>query len=112
MSAITVKPGAGPVPYIGRYQVVEGRIVNASGQVFSVPMAQRRIADIAADIARVEATYGQSDPDTADILQDMNLQAIRALRACIKAVREYEPEPHVLRSPGSGAGVSEQGRAA
>jgi hypothetical protein len=95
MSAVTVKPNSEPVSYTGRYQVLEGKIVTLSGRVLSVAMAERRIAAIAGDIALVEASYGQTDPDTADILQDMNLQAIRSLRACIKAVRAYECEPSV-----------------
>ena len=48
-----------------------------------------------ADMADIEARFGTTDPEAADIMLARNLRCARELREAITAVRAFDPEPPV-----------------
>ena len=99
-----------PAPKPRLYRCENGIILSPVGQVMSIAQA-KDYWDANLDLAREQV----GSPNKAWLKLKMigvYLQMAEELTDAIAQAEAYEPEPHVLVSPGSGAGVSEQGRAA
>ena len=99
-----------PVPVQPFYRCEHGLIFNRRGEVIS-PDRARALIEANRDLAMDHVKSSGAVDVRADLIR-IHLRTIDELSQCIAQAEAYEPEPHVLASPGSAAGVSEQGRAA